>query len=255
MSIRYETSGRVAHVTLDRPEVLNALDIAHLEALLEAIRQAGADDTVGVIVITGAGRAFSTGADITMMAGMDAGQFARVAALFQDLAREIHGLDKIVICAVNGYAVGGGLELALMCDLRIAARSATFGLPDAELGFSPSGGLTHHLVRMVGLTRAMGMALTGDVLDAVEAERIGLINRVVDDDELLPTVTALAEKIAGYPATGRRNNKRSFLEATDADLSDTLDLEQALDLENFRSDETRGRLADFVAKRRNTDAR
>lgn len=255
MSIRYETTGRVVLVTLDRPEVLNALDIAHLQTLLEAIRRAGADDDVRVMVITGTGRSFSAGADITMMDKMEEREFIRVATLFQDLAREIHTFDKIVICAVNGYAVGGGLELALMGDLRIAARSAVFGLPDAELGFSPTGGLTHHLVRMIGLTRAMGMALTCDRIDAAEAERIGLINRVVDDAELTAAVSALAKRIAGFPRTGLRNTKRAFLSASDADLADTLVLEERFDLESFRSSETRDRLADFVAARKNVGRR
>ena len=250
MSIRYETRGAVAWATLDRPEALNAFDIPDLEELLALLRKTGADDAVRVLVITGAGRAFSAGADIKAMNRMSDAEFGKAASLYQALALEARNLDKPIIGAINGYALGGGLEVALMCDLRIAARSAKLGLPDAELGFSPTGGLTYLLVRMVGLTRALNMGLTAELLDAEEAERIGLVSRVVDDGALVATVDGLAERISRFPRVGLRNIKRSLYMAAESSFAVTLALEEVYDSDCYRTEETRDRLAAFIESRK-----
>ncbi len=235
-------------VTIDRPEALNAFDIPDLEALLAVLRRAG-EEAVRVLVVTGVGRAFSVGADIKAMDRMTEAEFARAAALYQDLARTARSLPMPLLAAINGFALGGGLEVALMCDLRIAARSARLGLPDAELGFSPTGGLSHLLIGMVGLTRALDMSLTAEMLTAAEAARIGLISRVVDDDLLLATAAGLADRMAGYPRVGLRNIKRLFHAATESGFEAILALEEAYDAEGYRSPETRERLAAFIASR------
>ena len=250
MAVVFETREQVAWATLERPEVLNALDAAHLAELRAIVGRVAADDRIHVLVITGSGRAFSVGGDIKAMDGMTEDDFRATAALYQKLARETRDLDKPVLAAINGYALGGGLELALMCDLRIAAASAMLGLPDAQLGFSPTGGLTHLLPRMVGMGRALHLALTAETIDAREAERIGLVTLVVDDDVLIAETEALARKIASWPRVGMANTKRAFLAAGESSFDAQLALEEDFDVACFRSGETRRRLAAFLSSRR-----
>ena len=249
MPIRMETRDAVAWATIDRPEVLNALDIAHLEELLSVFRRAGEDEAIAVLVLTGTGRAFSAGADIKAMDRMDERDFAHMTALFHGLARAARGLDKPVIGAINGLTIGGGLEVALMCDLRIAARSASFTLPDAKLGFSPTGGLTYLLPRIVGLGRAMHLLLTCDSLEAAEAERIGLVTEVVEDAALAGRVAEIAGRLAGWPRLGLGSIKRSLNAACDGAFEASLTLEEALDRAHRVNPETRANLAAFVQSR------
>jgi enoyl-CoA hydratase/carnithine racemase len=251
MPIRMETRDAVAWATIERPEVLNAFDIAHLDQLLSVFRQAGEDDEIAVLVLTGSGRAFSVGADIKAMDRMNESEFARMAGLFQALVRAARGLDKPVLGAINGLTIGGGLEIALMCDLRIAARSARFTLPDAQLGFSPTGGLTYLLPRIVGLGRAMHLLLTCESLDAAEAERIGLVTEVVEDEALADRVAEIADRLTGCPRLGLRSIKRSLNAACDAAFEASLSLEQAYDAANYANPETRAGLAAFLDSRRN----
>ena len=250
MAVRQEISNGVLWAVIDRPEALNAFDIPDLEELLQLFRTARADPGVRVLALTGTGRAFSVGADIKAMERMSEEEFGRAASLYQALAREALALDKPVIAAINGFALGGGLELALMCDLRIAGKSAKLGLPDARMGFSPTGGLTWLLTKTVGLGVALDMALSTDMLDAGESCRVGLVSRVVEDDQLLPTARALAERIATFPERGLRNIKRAFYAAADADFASVLALEEALDSDCFRSEGTQAALRDFVESRR-----
>ena len=250
MTIRQEISNRVLWAVIDRPEALNAFDIPDLEELLRLFRDAGANQEVRVLVLTGTGRAFSAGADIKAMDRMSEEEFSRAASLYQALAREARALDKPIIAAINGFALGGGLEVALMCDLRIAGKSAKLGLPDARMGFSPTGGLTWLLTKMVGLSVALDIALSTDMLDAGESCRVGLVSRVVEDDQLEPTVRALAERIATFPERGLRNIKRAFYAAADADFASALTLEEAFDCDCFHSEGTQAALRDFVESRR-----
>lgn len=250
MSIDYTSEGGIAWITLNRPEALNAFDIPDLEALLDAFQRAGGDDAVRVLALRAEGRAFSVGADIKAMDRMSEADFGRAAALYQQLAATACGLDKPILGAINGYALGGGLEVALMCDMRIAGASARFGLPDAQLGFSPTGGLTWLLVRMVGLSTALDMALSCDTLDAESARSAGLVNRVVPDEQLADSLRAMAERIAPFPRTGLRNIKRSFYAAAESNLATTLILEEAYDADCFRSEETRAELKAFIESRR-----
>ncbi len=250
MTIRYEVLGPLARLTIDRPDALNAFDIPDLKELAAAFDRAAADDAVRVLILTGTGRAFSVGADIKAMDRMTAEEFAEAASLYQSLARQARALAKPIVGALNGYTLGGGLEIALICDLRIAARSARIGLPDAELGFSPTGGLTYLMGRAVGLGRALHLAMTGEMLDAAEAERIGLVTKVVDDEALEAEALALGEQLASYPSTGMRNIKHAFYTAAEADFETVLNLEEELDSICYASPETRERLAAFLASRK-----
>jgi len=250
MAIRQEISNGVLWAVIDRPEALNAFDIPDLEQLLKLLRDAKTNLDVRVLVLTGTGRAFSVGADIKAMDKMSEAEFGKAASLYQVLAREALALDKPIIGAINGFALGGGLEVALMCDMRIAGKSAKLGLPDAYMGFSPTGGLTWLLTKMVGLSVAMDMALSTDMLDAAESLRVGMVSRVVEDDQLTAVTREMAERIAAFPERGLRNIKRSFYMAADADFASVLILEEAYDSDCFRSEGTQAALKEFIKSRR-----
>lgn len=250
MAIEQEISNGVLWAVIDRPDALNAFDILDLEELLQLFRDAKTDPDVRVLVLTGVGRAFSVGADIKAMDKMTEEEFGKAASLYQMLAREALALDKPIIGAINGFALGGGLEVALMCDIRIAGKAAKLGLPDATMGFSPTGGLTWLLTKMVGLSVAMDMALSTDMLNADESLRVGLVSRVVEDCQLESVAREIATQIAAFPERGLRNIKRSFYMAADADFASVLTLEEAYDSDCFRSEGTRTALKQFIESRR-----
>lgn len=250
MAIKQDINSGVLWAVIDRPEALNAFDIPDLEELLQLFRDAKANPDVRVLVLTGTGRAFSVGADIKAMDKMTEEEFGKAASLYQALARKALSLDKPIIGAINGFALGGGLEVALMCDMRIAGKSAKLGLPDAYMGFSPTGGLTWLLTKMVGLGVAMDMALSTDMLNADESLRVGLVSRVVEDDQLVSVAREMAERIAEFPERGLRNIKRSFYMAADADFASVLTLEEAYDSDCFRSEGTQAALKEFIESRR-----
>ncbi len=183
----------VAFLTIDRPNKLNALNEASMAEIDEAVTSLGADPAVRAIIVTGAGdKAFVAGADIKELAGKTAPSGYATALKGQAIFRKIESLGKPVIAAVNGFALGGGLELALACHLRVAAEGAKMGLPEVTLGAIPGYGGTQRLARLVGRGRALEMILTGQPVDAVEAHRIGLVNQVVAAEELLEAAEVLA---------------------------------------------------------------
>ncbi|MGH7507766.1 MAG: enoyl-CoA hydratase/isomerase family protein [Longimicrobiales bacterium] len=242
------TSG-VATLTINRPDRRNALNATvrrELLAVLDALR----DDTgVRVIVVTGAGeKAFVAGADI--------GEFAERTAIEQRAVMEgrrvydeIAAYPKPTIAMINGHALGGGCELALACDLRVAARSAKLGQPEIRLGLLPGGGGTQRLPRLVGFGRALRLVLTGELIDAVEAERIGLVDRVVDDAELEASTTELARTLAGYSPIALQLAKTAVRSAMEAPLTAGLALERELFITAFGSDDRREGVQAFLEKR------
>lgn len=186
----------VAVLTIDRSAKLNALNEATVAEIEDAVTSLGADPAVRAIVVTGAGdKAFVAGADIKELAEKTAPSGYATALKGQAIFRKIESLGKPVIAAVNGFALGGGLELALACHLRVAAEGAKMGLPEVTLGAIPGYGGTQRLARLVGRGRALEMILTGQPVDAVEAHRIGLVNQVVPAEALLETAEALARKM------------------------------------------------------------
>lgn len=241
--------GPVMTVTLDRPEILNAIDHQTLVELLEAVAALEGRDDLRVMIITGRGRAFSAGGDIKEMETDTEDSFRLTTAFYQRLAAAITSSPKMVIAAVNGYALGGGLELALLCDMRVAGRSARLGLPDLHLGYSPTSGLTYLLTRTVGFGTALHLALDANPIDAETALRIGLVGEVVDDDRLMERAKELATQIAAYPATGVRLTKGGFYRAAESTLAATLGAELEADIECFISPETQSAIAEFVAAR------
>ena len=192
-----ERGGAVATITVTRPRALNALSVDTVAALHDTIRALSADDTVRVVILTGAGdRAFIAGADINELAPLTPVAAEALARRGQGLCHAIEQMGKPVIAAINGFALGGGCELAMACTIRIAADTAKLGQPEIKLGLLPGYGGTQRLARLVGRGRALELMLTGDPIDAAEAHRIGLVNRVVPAAELAQEARALAEKIA-----------------------------------------------------------
>ncbi len=195
--IKVETRDEVALVTVNRPDKLNALNAATVDELRQALAQVADADDVRAVIITGAGeKSFVAGADIAELAKMTPLSGITVSRQGQDTFRFLETMRKPVIAAVNGFALGGGLELALACHFRVASENAKFGLPEVKLGIIPGYGGTVRLPRVVGRGRALEMMLTGEMVDAQEAYRIGLVNHVYPQAELLGAAQELAKKIA-----------------------------------------------------------
>jgi enoyl-CoA hydratase len=190
--VRVEKKGALATIVLDRPDSLNILNSATLEKLGDVLKDLEGDRETKSIVITG-NMHFSAGADLRELKEKDPEQAKVFSRLGQGICNRIEGLRKPVIAAVRGYALGGGCEIALACDIRIAAESAKFGQPEVNLGIIPGFGGTQRLTRLVGIGRAKELILTGKIINAGEAERIGLVNSVVRDDELMERTAELAE--------------------------------------------------------------
>ncbi len=195
-TITFDVQGRIAVLTLNRPAVLNALNRQTLVELAQAIRTIGLDDKIGGVILTGAGpKAFAAGADIKELAVNTPVEAQAISAQGHALMAAIETLGKPVIAAVNGYALGGGCELAMACTLRIAAENAKFGQPEVSLGLIPGYGGTQRLPRLVGKGRALQIILSAKLIGAQEALRIGLVNEVVPAGELLGRATALLDTI------------------------------------------------------------
>ena len=250
MAIISTQKDQVLWIQIERQAALNSFDIPHLQALREAFAEGRDNPEVRALVIAAEGRAFSVGADIKAMERMNEAEFAIAAELYQSLCRDARGLDKPIIAAINGFALGGGLEVALYADIRLAADNAKLGLPDAELGFSPTGGLTYLLNHMIGASRAMHMAMTCEMLDAEKALDWGLVSEVMPVAELHDRAMQLAKQLAAYPPTGMKNIKRCFNMALESSLNATLVLEAEYDAACYRSPETQQALKDFIASRK-----
>jgi enoyl-CoA hydratase len=186
---------RIATLTVNRPDKLNALNAATIGELGTAIEEVQSRDDVAGVILTGAGRAFVAGADISELAGKSALEGRRLARRGQEIFRRFEISSKPTIAAVNGFALGGGCELAMSCQIRIASETAKFGQPEVKLGLIPGYGGTQRLPRLVGRGRALQLLLTGEMIDAQEAYRIGLVNRVVPADQLLAAATAMIHQM------------------------------------------------------------
>ncbi len=225
--IRSERRGSVELLTLDRPKALNALDRATLEELLDCCGRLGADTSVRAVVLTGEGRAFVAGADIAEMRGLDAQQAEVFSRLGHAVMDALESLAVPTIAAVNGYALGGGCELACACDWIYASEKARFGQPEVNLGLIPGFGGTRRLVRRVGSAWAKELVLGGEPIDAETALRIGLVNRLFAPDVLLESALDAAEKIASKGPLAVAAAKRVILQGQDADARTAHALEQA----------------------------
>jgi enoyl-CoA hydratase len=247
-TILTETHDRVGVITLNRPDALNALNHQLTSDLGKALRLFDADPDIGCIVVTGAGKAFAAGADIKEMATKtfaDAYGDDFITATWEELTRT----RTPVIAAVNGFALGGGCEIAMMCDTIFAADTAKFGQPEIKLGVIPGSGGTQRLTRAVGKAVAMDLILTGRMIDAAEALRIGLVARVYPAAELMGETLAAAATIAGYGRLAVMAAKEAVGRADETSLAEGVRFERRLFHGLFGSDDQKEGMAAFVAKR------
>lgn len=238
----------VVIVRLARPEVRNALNLALRRALAAAFRDLGEEETVRAIVLTGDERAFCAGADLGEY--VDATPLDIVGRGMERLWGAVAACPKPVIAAVNGFAIGGGCELAMHADLIVAGRSARFGQPEVAIGLTPGGGATQRLPRVAGKFVAMRLMLTGDLIDAEEARAIGLVSSLVDDAEVLPEALRLARRIAGMPPLAVRRIKELVLASMSMPLGDGLRHEAALFQTMFATPEKTERMRAFLDRKR-----
>jgi cyclohex-1-ene-1-carboxyl-CoA hydratase len=243
-----EAHGRVGVITLNRPKQLNALNDSLMDALGQALLAFDADDGIGVIVITGGAKAFAAGADIAAMVDWTYIDVFRSEFITRNW-ETIRRVRKPVIAAVAGFAMGGGCELALACDIVVAAASAKFALPEIKLAMLPGAGGTQRLPRAIGKAKAMDMCLSARVLDAVEADRCGLVSRVVADDLLMDEVLALAATIAGYSLPALMAIKESVNRAHESSLSEGIGFERRQLHARFASDDAHEGMKAFLDKR------
>jgi enoyl-CoA hydratase len=243
-----EAQGRVGVITLNRPRQMNALNDALMDALGQALLAFDADEAIGAVVITGSAKAFAAGADIAAMADwtyMDVYRSDFITRNWETIRR----VRKPVIAAVAGFAMGGGCELALACDIVIAAESARFALPEVKLAMLPGAGGTQRLPRAIGKAKAMDLCLSARVLDAAEADRCGLVSRVVSDDQLLPAALALAAQIAGYSLPALMAIKESVNRAYESPLSEGIGFERRQLHARFASADAHEGMKAFLEKR------
>jgi len=239
----------VALVTLNRPEVRNALDLRMVEELRIAFTRLAARDDVRAVIVTGAGdRAFLSGADIAELRDRKRGDALR--RINAGLFREIELFPAPTIAAIRGYALGGGCELAMACDLRVAGEGAKLGQPEVALGIIPAAGGTYRLPRLVGLGRARELVYTGRIIDAAEAERIGLVNRVVPDEQVVDAARALADEIARNSALAVRFAKAGLAAGGQIPTDVAIDLESTAQAVLFEDEEKMRRMTAFLEKKK-----
>jgi enoyl-CoA hydratase len=246
-----EKKGRVGLATLNRPKQLNALNAKLMQELAEALYAFDADEGVGCMVIAGGEKAFAAGADIDAMKSFSYMDAFKSNYITRDW-EHIRNIRKPVVAAVAGYALGGGCELAMMCDLAIAADTARFGQPEINLGVMPGSGGTQRLPRFTSKALAMDMILTARTIDAQEALRAGLVSRVVPAAKLMEEAMAIAEKIAGYSLPVVMMAKESINRAYETALSEGVLFERRLFHSQFALEDQKEGMAAFVEKRRPT---
>jgi len=246
-NLKTERHGRVLTVRLHRPHVLNALSTELMTELLDTLRPLDTDPSIGCFVVTGSEKVFAAGADIKEMSGKTAADM--VTEDYFSGWEEFAALRTPKIAAVNGYALGGGCELAMMCDLIIAGESAVFGQPEIKLGVIPGIGGTQRLTRLVGRAKAMDLVLTGRTMDAREAERAGLVSRVVPDDQVLPESLEAATAIASHGRASVTAARECVDRALETGLRDGILFERRVFHGLFATEDQKEGMSAFLEKR------
>lgn len=243
-----ENEGPLAVVTVNRPEVRNALDADTWQELSGLIDELDKDDSIRIVIITGAGeKAFVAGADIRSL--RERSMAATLRGEGQRILNRWEAMEKVSIAAINGFALGGGCELALACDIRIAAEKAVLGLPEINLAIVPGAGGTQRLTRLVGLGKAKEMILTGDLLNAREALSVGLVNKVVPDTELMSSAREMAKKILAKGPLAVKLAKAAINSGANADLQTGLVIERLAQTVLFGTEDRREGIDAFLEKR------
>lgn len=240
---------RVAIITLNRPKQLNALNDQLMDELGHALKSFDANDAIGCMILTGNEKAFAAGADITAMAKLSFAQAYKGDFVTRNW-ETVRSIRKPVIAAVSGFALGGGCELAMMCDFIIADYSAKFGQPEIKLGIIPGAGGTQRLPRAVGKAKAMDMALTGRMMDANEAERVGLVSRVVPQEKLMEEVLAAALSICSYSQVSTMAAKEAINRSFESTLTDGIMFERRMFHALFSTADQKEGMDAFVNKRK-----
>ncbi len=250
-NVRTETRDNLCIITIDRPKVLNALNAQTVGEIAEAFEAARADAAVKAVIVTGAGeKAFVAGADINELATMTPVTGKETAERGQRVFRAIETFPKPVIAAVNGFALGGGCELALACHIRIASENAQLGLPEVTLGIIPGYGGTQRMVRLLGKGKALELICTGDRIGAAEAEKIGLVNRVVPADQLMPVAEEMARKMASRGPLAVRAAIEAVMVGSDMGFDEGQVLEATLFGLLAASDDMKEGMTAFLEKRK-----
>ena len=242
-----ETHGPVRLIRLNRPEALNALSVQLIRDLNAALDEAEADSAIRCLVLTGSEKAFAAGADVKEMQSK-----TYLAAYFGDFVASLERITRLrkpVFAAVSGFALGGGCELAMMCDFILAADTARFGQPEIKLGILPGAGGTQRLTRLIGKSKAMEMCLTGRMMDAAEAERSGLVSRVVPAAELMAEAIRVGQVIAGMSTSAVMMTKESVESAYETSLSEGIRFERRLFYATFATPDQKEGMQAFVEKR------
>lgn len=243
-----QKEGAIATVTINEPEKLNALNSEILRELNVAFDKLADDNDIRVVIITGADRSFVAGANIKEMAEMDYQQAKTFGEFGSSVFRKIETCPKPVIAAVNGFALGGGCELALACDIRVASEKAKFGQPEVGLGITPGFSGTQRLARLVGFAKAKELIFTGKVITADDALKIGLVNQVVAPGTLMDEVKAMAETIAKQAPVAVQNAKKAINNGWDMEMSEGIDLEVELFARCFETEDQKSGMKAFLNK-------
>lgn len=249
--VRLEKLENIAIIRIDRPEAMNSLNEQVLTELDAQIEETESDPQIKAIIITGEGRVFVAGADIAAMQGLDEKAGYAFGRLGQKVFRRIETMDKVVIAAVNGFALGGGCELAMACDIRIAGEKAKFGQPEVSLGITPGYSGTQRLPRLVGKAKAMELILTGSIITAEAAAAMGLVNKVVPQDSLMEEALAMARKIAGNAPVAVAYSKKAIREGLEmSDMDRAIQVEAELFGKCFATEDQKEGMRAFLEKRK-----
>jgi enoyl-CoA hydratase len=248
-NLKFEKDGNIGILTLSRPKALNALNTEVLLELKSAVEIIQEDENIYVLIFTGEGKAFVAGGDITEMKDLDSIKGLAYAELGSEIFRNIERLKIPTIAAINGFALGGGCELAMSCDLRIASDNAKFGQPETGLGIIPGFSGCVRLPRIVGLAKARELIYTGDIIPASEAEKIGLVNKVVPADQLMNAAMEMAKKIAAKAQLAIRFSKMAINKGVETDIDTAIAFENQLSALCYTTEDQKEGLAAFVEKR------
>jgi enoyl-CoA hydratase len=250
-TILYTRENGIGVVCINRPQALNALNSDVFSELYQVFNEIDTDSEVKVVIITGAGdKAFVAGTDIAEIKSHSRSGIRGFAKAVRKTNEAIYNLGKPTIAAINGLALGGGLELAMLCDLRICSKNAKLGQPEINLGIIPGGGGTQRLTRLVGMTKAKELLFTGDMIDAQTAVNIGLVNKVVAAGKLMDEAKALAQKLFGKGAVALRLVKTAINNGTNMDLASALDFEAECFARCFSTEDQKEGMNAFIEKRK-----